>query len=57
MEIQYMESDKIIDILQEALEEKDWELINNLIDTLLYDGDDPFEEYKKDKDLEDENLW
>jgi hypothetical protein len=56
MEIQYMEIDKIIDILREALEEKDWELIDELIDTLLYESDDPFEEYKKDKDL-DENLW
>ena len=52
-----MEIDKIIDILREALEENDWDLIKELIDTLLYESDNPFEEYKKDKDLDDENLW
>ena len=51
-----MDVEKIIDLLREALEEKDWELIKELIDTLLYESDNPFDEYKKDKDL-DENLW
>ena len=51
-----MDVEKIIDLLREALEEKDWELIKELIDTLLYESDNPFDEYKKDEDL-GEDDW
>ena len=51
-----MDVEKIIDLLREALEENDWELIKELIDTLLYESDNPFDEYKKDEDL-DEDDW
>ena len=51
-----MDVEKIIDLLREALEEKDWELIKELIDTLLYESDNPFDDYKKDEDL-DEDDW
>ena len=45
-----MDVEKIIDLLREALEEKDWELIKELIDTLLYESDNPFDDCKKDED-------
>ena len=50
-----MDVEKIIDFLRESLEEKDWELIKELIDMLLYESDNPFDEYKKDEDLEEDD--
>ena len=52
-----MDTDKVIQILSEALDEKDWDLIKELLEELIYEEDNPIEEYKKDKDLDDENLW
>ena len=52
-----MDIDRVIQMLSEALDEKDWEVIKELLEELIYEGDNPFEEYKKDKDLDDENLW
>ena len=51
-----MDIDKVIQILSEALDEKDWDLIKELLEDLIYEDETPIEEYKKDEDL-DENLW
>jgi len=51
-----MDIDKVIQILSEALDEKDWDLIKELLEDLIYEDENPIEEYKKDEDL-DENLW
>ena len=51
-----MDIDKVIQILSEALDEKDWDLIKELLEELIYEDENPIEEYKKDQDL-DENLW
>jgi hypothetical protein len=51
-----MDIDKVIQILSEALDEKDWDLIKELLEELIYEDENPIEEYKKDEDL-DENLW
>ena len=51
-----MDIDKVIQILSEALAEKDWDLIKELLEELIYEDENPIEEYKKDQDL-DENLW
>ena len=51
-----MDIDKVIQILSEALDEKDWEVIKELLEDLIYEDENPIEEYKKDEDL-DENLW
>jgi hypothetical protein len=51
-----MEIDKVIQILSEALDEKDWDLIKELLEDLIYEDQNPIEEYKRDEDL-DENLW
>ena len=51
-----MDIDRIIQILSEALDEKDWDLIKELLEELIYEDENPIEEYKKDQDL-DENLW
>ena len=52
-----MDTDKVIQILSEALDEKDWDLIKELLEELIYEEDNPIEEYKKDEDLDNENLW
>ena len=51
-----MDTDKVIQILSEALDEKDWDLIKELLEDLIYEDQNPIEEYKRDEDL-DENLW
>jgi hypothetical protein len=51
-----MDIDKVIQILSEALDEKDWDLIKELLEELIYDDENPIKEYEKDSDL-DENLW
>ena len=55
MEI-FMDIDRVIQILSEALDEKDWDLIKELLEDLIYEDDNPIKEYEQDKDL-DENLW
>jgi len=52
-----MDIDKVIQILSEALDEKDWDLIKELLEDLIYEDDNPIKEYEKDKDLENEDLW
>ena len=52
-----MDIDKVIQILREALDEKDWDLIKELLEELIYDDENPIKGYEQDKDLDDENLW
>ena len=52
----YMDIDRVIQILSEALDDKDWEVIKELLEELIYEDENPIEEYKRDEDL-DENLW
>ena len=51
-----MDMDKVIQILSDAIEDQDWDLIKELLEELIYEDENPIEEYKKDQDL-DENLW
>jgi hypothetical protein len=51
-----MDIDRVIQILSEALDDKDWEVIKELLEELIYEDENPIEEYKRDEDL-DENLW
>ena len=52
----YMDIDKVIQTLSEALDDKDWDIIKELLEELIYEDENPIKEYEKDKDL-DENLW
>ena len=52
-----MDIDKVIQILSEALDEKDWDLIKELLEDLIYEDENPIKEYEKDRDLEEEDLW
>ena len=52
-----MDIDKVIQILSEALDDKDWDLIKELLEELIYDDENPIKEYEQDKDLEQEDLW
>ena len=51
-----MDTDKVIQILSEALDDKDWDVVRELLEELIYEDENPIEEYKKDEDL-GENLW
>ena len=52
-----MSIDKLIEILSQAVEEKDWDLIKELLEELIYEDENPIKEYEKDKDLDNEDLW
>ena len=52
-----MDIDKVIQILSEAVDEKDWDLIKELLEDLIYEDENPIKEYEKDRDLEEEDLW
>ncbi len=52
-----MDIDKVIQILSEAVDEKDWDLIKELLEELIYEDENPIKEYEKDKDLDNEDLW
>ena len=52
-----MDIDKVIQILSEALDDKDWDIIKELLEELIYEDENPIKEYEKDKDLENEDLW
>ena len=51
-----MDIDKVIQTLSEALDDKDWDIIKELLEELIYEDENPIKEYEQDKDL-DENLW
>ena len=53
----YMDITKIIQILSEALDDKDWDVIKELLEDLIYEEENPIQHYEKDKDLDEENLW
>ena len=52
-----MDIDKVIQILSEALDDKDWDIIKELLEELIYEDENPIKEYETDKDLEQEDLW
>jgi|TARA_R100000664_G_C2639700_1_gene65307 hypothetical protein len=52
-----MDITKIIQILSEAVDDKDWDVIKELLEDLIYEEENPIKEYEKDNDLDDENLW
>jgi hypothetical protein len=52
-----MDMDKVIQILSDAIEDKDWDLIKELLEELIYDDDNPIKEYERDNDVDNENLW
>ena len=52
-----MDMDKVIQILSDAIEDQDWDLIKELLEDLIYEDENPIKEYEKDKDLDNENLW
>lgn len=51
-----MDIDKVIQTLSEAIDDKDWDIIKELLEELIYEDENPIKEYEKDKDI-DENLW
>ena len=53
----YMDITKIIQVLSEALDDKDWDIIKGLLEELIYEEENPIKEYENDSDLENEDLW
>ena len=52
-----MDMDKVIQILSDAIEDQDWDLIKELLEELIYDDDNPIKEYERDNDVDNENFW
>ena len=52
-----MDITKIIQALSEALDEKDWDVIKELLEELIYEEENPIKEYENDSDVDNENLW
>ena len=52
-----MDITKIIQILSEALDDKDWDVVKELLEDLIYEEENPIKEYEKDNDVDEENLW
>tara|TARA_R110002051_G_scaffold131898_1_gene205621 strand:- start:83 stop:244 length:162 start_codon:yes stop_codon:yes gene_type:complete len=52
-----MDMTRIIQVLSEALDDKDWDVIRELLEELIYEDDNPIKEYEKDGDVDNENLW
>jgi|TARA_R110000765_G_scaffold422188_1_gene529041 hypothetical protein len=52
-----MDMTRIIQVLSEALDDKDWDVIRELLEELIYEDDNPIKEYEKDSDVDNENLW
>ena len=50
-----MDITKIIQVLSEALDDKDWDIIKELLEELIYEEENPIQEYEKDSDLESED--
>tara|TARA_Y100000310_G_scaffold4421_1_gene5329 strand:- start:204 stop:356 length:153 start_codon:yes stop_codon:yes gene_type:complete len=49
-----MDINKIIQILSEALDDRDWDVIEELLEDLIYEEENPIQHYEKD---DEENLW
>jgi len=45
--------DNIINLLREAIEEEDWRIVEQVLEILNVEIDNPFDEYEKDEDIED----
>ena len=52
-----MDITKIIQILSEAVDDKDWDVIKELLEDLIYEEENPIKEYDKDSHVDEENLW
>ena len=44
-----MDIDKVIQILSEALDDKDWDIIKELLEELIYEDDNPIKNTNKIK--------
>jgi len=47
----------IIELLRESLETKKWEKVEEAIELLTTLESNPFDDYEKDEDLQNEDLW
>ena len=45
-----MDITKIIQILSEAIDDKDWDVIKELLEELIYEEENPIKEYEKEFD-------
>jgi hypothetical protein len=49
-----MDIDKVIQTLSEAVDDRDWDVIEELLEDLIYEEENPIQHYEKD---DEENLW
>ena len=46
----------VLELLREAIDSEDWEKVEEVIQMVTTDLDDPLNEYRNDEDLKDEDL-
>jgi hypothetical protein len=47
----------VLELLREAIDTENWEKIEEAMQIITLDLDSPFNEYRNDQDLEEEDLW
>ncbi len=50
-----LDIDNIISLLREAVEEEDWRIVEQVLEMLSIEIDNPLDAYSEDED--NENLW
>ena len=50
-----LDIDNIISLLRDAIEEKDWRIVEQVLEILSIEIDNPLDAYSEDE--EQENLW
>jgi len=50
-----LDIENIISLLRDAIEEQDWRIVEQVLEILTVEIDNPFDAYSEDE--ENENLW
>jgi|TARA_B100001964_G_scaffold231251_1_gene285660 hypothetical protein len=45
--------DNIVSLLRDAIEEEDWKIVEQVLEIIRIEMDNPFNEYEKDVDIEE----
>ena len=52
-----MDIEKLLELLDQAIEFQDWDKVDEAIEIIRIEYEDPFIEYGKDQDLSENDLW
>ena len=48
-----LDLDNIVNLLRDAIEEEDWKIVEQVLEILRTELDNPFNEYEKDVDIDE----